>query len=67
MVIAGIPLTFRFDRGIECVSVLFREGIYTDSVSREKATGSIEMDQTGGRGGGRSNLVPRGPWQRAQQ
>lgn len=46
MVIADMPLTFRIGAGIEHVSVLFCEDIYTDSVSSEKATEVTGMDQT---------------------
>ncbi len=46
MLIADMPLTFRICAGIEHVSVLFCEDIYTDSVSSEKATEVTGMDQT---------------------
>jgi len=46
MVIAGMLLTFRICADTERVSVSFCEDIYTDSVRSEKATESIEMDQT---------------------
>lgn len=41
-----MPLTFRIGAGIERVSVLFCEDIYTNSVSSEKATEVTGMDQT---------------------
>lgn len=46
MVIADMPLTFRIGAGIERVSVLFCEDIYTNSVSSEMATEVTGMDQT---------------------